>query len=184
MDPQMDGGKLAKNENIIVVSINYRLGIGAWLIDPLLTDSSTGNGGANGFLDMIEALKWIQNNIESFGGNPNEITISGESGGGAAICGLVLSPLAKGLFKRSIQMSGSCIKSKLRFLTKHESYKINKQIRDNVGVQSFNDLRTMDLQTIIDTSLIFLIPSTDGYVFPMDTIDLINNGHVNGESVM
>ena len=77
-----DRASLPKNADIVLVSINYRLGIGAWLVDPELYDSPTGNGGANGFLDMIEALKWVKNNIKAYGGDPNEITIGGESGGG------------------------------------------------------------------------------------------------------
>lgn len=100
---------LAIAEDIVVVTINYRLGRAAWFVDPQLDGSPTGNGAATGFLDMIEALKWVQHNIESFGGNPNEVTIAGESGGGWAVCGLVASPLARGLFKRSIQMSGSYV---------------------------------------------------------------------------
>eukprot|EP01084_Bolivina_argentea_P223612 378319_1 len=69
MVPIYDGSKLAINENIIVVAINYRLGRAAFLIDPLLDNSTTGNGGANGILDMIEALKWTRDNIHSFGGD-------------------------------------------------------------------------------------------------------------------
>eukprot|EP01084_Bolivina_argentea_P223619 378328_1 len=186
-----DGSILAKNQDIIVVAINYRLGRAAWMIDPLLYNSPTGNGGANGFLDMIEALKWTKKHIKSFGGNPYEITIGGESGGGWAVCGLVLSPLAKGLFKRSIQMSGSCIKSSGRFLSKIEGIKQTKTIRDAIGVKSFEELRTMDMQNILDIGYggndfieITNLPSTDGYVFPMNTIDLINSGYINGESVM
>merc|ERR1719471_2822770 len=78
------GGTLPKNTDIVLVSINYRLGVGAWLVDPELYGSETGNGGANGFLDMIEALKWVKNNIKAYGGNPDEVTIGGESGGGWA----------------------------------------------------------------------------------------------------
>eukprot|EP01084_Bolivina_argentea_P223618 378327_1 len=183
-----DGSILAKNQDIIVVAINYRLGRAAWMIDPLLYNSPTGNGGANGFLDMIQALKWTRNNIESFGGDKNEITIAGESGGGQAICGMVLTPLTKGLFKRSIQMSGSCINSIARFRSKREGYKQTKAIRDVIGVNSFDELRSMDMQSIVDAGYgkkgITNLPSTDGYVFPMDTIDLIKSGNVNGESTM
>ena len=100
---------LAAAEDIVVVTINYRLGQAAWFVDPKLDGSPTGNGAATGFLDMIEALKWVQHNIESFGGDPNQVTIAGESGGGWGVCGLVVSPLARGLFKRSIQMSGSYV---------------------------------------------------------------------------
>ena len=100
---------LANNEDIVVVTINYRLGRAAWFVDPALEGSPTGNGAATGFLDMIEALKWVQHNIESFGGDPNQVTIAGESGGGWAVCGLMVTPLARGLFQRSIQMSGSYV---------------------------------------------------------------------------
>ena len=106
---QYNGSSLAAEENIVVVTINYRLGSAAFFADPALKGSSTGSGAANGFLDMIEALKWVQRNIESFGGDPNQVTIAGESGGGWGVCGLVVSPLARGLFKRSIQMSGSYV---------------------------------------------------------------------------
>ena len=84
----------------------YSLGRAGFLSDPALKGSRTGSGASNAFLDMIEALKWVQYNIESFGGDPNQVTIAGESAGALSICGLVLSPLAKGLFRRSIQMSG------------------------------------------------------------------------------
>ena len=106
MNYRLGAPNLASDMNIVVVTINFRLGSAAWFADPELKGSSTGNGAANGFLDMIEALKWVQHNIESFGGDPDQVTIAGQSGGGWAVCGLVVSPLAKGLFKRSIQMSG------------------------------------------------------------------------------
>eukprot|EP01084_Bolivina_argentea_P287609 493524_1 len=189
MVPIFDGYKLAKDQNIIVVSINYRLGRAAWFIDPLLDDSQTGNGGANGFLDMIEALKWTRDNIKSFGGDKNQVTISGESGGGVAVCALVVSPLAKGLFIKSIQMSGSCIKGIGGIKSKRDAYVNQKKTHDLFEIKTFEELRNMDMQTIVDTGLgapgIVDGPSIDGYVFPMDSIlQLLENGQVNGESVM
>eukprot|EP01084_Bolivina_argentea_P223613 378320_1 len=188
MVPIYDGSKLAINENIIVVAINYRLGRAAFLIDPLLDNSTTGNGGANGILDMIEALKWTRDNIHSFGGDSHQVTISGESGGGWAVCGLVLSPLAKGLFRRSIQMSGSCIGSAGSFRNKQDTYIMHKKIRDLIGVKSFSEIRLMDMQQIVDAGYgepgIDDMPSIDGYVFPLSSDELISSGCVNGESVM
>ena len=165
MVPMYDASELAQSQNMIVVAINYRLGRAAWLIDPALDDSLTGNGGANGFLDMIEALKWTQKNIESFGGDKDRVTIAGESGGGMAICGLMVSPLAKGLFQQSIQISGTCIKSIGRFISKSQSYKENKKIRDAVGVKTFEEMREMDMQQIVDSGFCRAdlrdLPSTD-----------------------
>merc|ERR1712130_540097 len=143
---QYNGSSLAAEENIVVVTINYRLGSAAFFADPELKGSPTGSGAANGFLDMIEALKWVQNNIESYGGDPNEVTIAGESGGGWATCGLLLSPLAKGLFKRSIQMSGTCIESVGKFFSESEGWDIAKIVRDSNNATSFSDLQAMDLQ--------------------------------------
>mmetsp|Transcript_67830 Transcript_67830/g.60966 ORF Transcript_67830/g.60966 Transcript_67830/m.60966 type:complete len:573 (-) Transcript_67830:125-1843(-) len=182
-------GSLAKSQNIVVVAINYRLGIGGFLPDPQLYKSSTGNGGAIGFLDIIEALKWTKENIESFGGDPNEITIGGESGGGWAVCGLILSPLAKDLFKRSIQLSGTCIESSGKILSQNEAWQMSQEIKQINNVTRFDELRIMDLQTITDTFFIYgngqsLLPSIDGYVFPLTTLELMQHGHVNGESLM
>ena len=130
---QYNSSSLSAAEDIVVVTINYRLGTldtflptlffmtitwdcvactsghAAFFADPALKGSRSGSGAANGFLDMIEALKWVQHNIKSFGGDPNQVTVAGESAGGWGVCGLVLSPLAKGLFKQSIQMSGAYV---------------------------------------------------------------------------
>mmetsp|Transcript_49124 Transcript_49124/g.60356 ORF Transcript_49124/g.60356 Transcript_49124/m.60356 type:complete len:568 (-) Transcript_49124:143-1846(-) len=179
-----NASKLAKYKDTVVVTINYRLGVGAFLINP---ESKIGTGGANAFLDMIEALKWVKNNIESYGGNPDEVTIFGESGGGWGVCGLVMSPLARGLFKRSIQMSGSCVKSLGKWRSKEEAYELSKTVKDSVGAKTFQDLKAMSLQTIVDTfamTLDFMYPSIDGYVFPESAFDIMNAGYINGESTM
>uniref|UniRef100_A0AAR2JHH3 Carboxylic ester hydrolase n=1 Tax=Pygocentrus nattereri TaxID=42514 RepID=A0AAR2JHH3_PYGNA len=99
---QYDGSVLAAYENIVVVVIQYRLGILGYF--------STGDEHARGnwgFLDQVLALQWVQQNIESFGGDPNSVTIAGESAGGISTSMLTLSPLAKGLFHRTIFQSGA-----------------------------------------------------------------------------
>ncbi|XP_012688031.1 carboxylesterase 5A-like isoform X1 [Clupea harengus] len=99
---QYDGSVLAAYENIVVVAIQYRLGF--------LGFFSTGDEHAQGnwgFLDQIAALQWVQENIESFGGDPNSVTIAGESAGGISASLLILSPLAKGLFHRATLQSGA-----------------------------------------------------------------------------
>jgi len=93
-------------EDIVFVSINYRLGALGFLS---LDDESLGIPGNNGLKDQIFALKWIKRNIASFGGDPNNITIFGESAGGASVHFLCISEQSKGLFQRAIIMSGSAL---------------------------------------------------------------------------
>jgi para-nitrobenzyl esterase len=101
---------LAGRQQVVVVSINYRLGLLGWFSHPALRNTATNprDGSGNyGTLDMIAALKWVQNNIAFFGGDPDRVTIFGESAGGRDVYSLMASPLAKGLFHRVISQSGS-----------------------------------------------------------------------------
>lgn len=101
------GAKLATTHNVVVVSINYRLGLFGWFSHPALhTGDPLDDSGNYGTLDMIEALKWTQANIGTFGGNPANITVFGESAGATDTLSMMASPLAKGLFQRAIVQSG------------------------------------------------------------------------------
>ncbi|MFC1920982.1 carboxylesterase/lipase family protein [Chloroflexota bacterium] len=92
---------------VVHVTVNSRLGEMGLFAHPLLTKESPNNASGNYmFLDMIAALKWVQRNIEAFGGDPNNVTIFGESGGGDKVVCMLTSPLAKGLFHRAICQSG------------------------------------------------------------------------------
>ena len=103
---QFDGSLLAQSDNIIVVTINYRLGpFGILDLPGLSSAEPTGNFS---LLDMEEALRWTQSNIPAFGGDPSKVTIAGESAGGMAVCSLLASPPANGLFSAAIMESGSC----------------------------------------------------------------------------
>ncbi len=98
-----DGEELAKRD-VIVVSINYRLGPLGFLALPELSAES-GASGNYGFLDQVAALQWVQHNIEAFGGDPGRVTIFGESAGGTSVVALVASPITKGLFHGAIAQS-------------------------------------------------------------------------------
>jgi len=104
-----DMANFAADQQLVVVTINYRLGLLGWLSHPALkaTAASPRDASGNfGLLDMIAALQWVQNNITSFGGDARNVTIAGESAGGRNVYALLGSPLAEGLFHRAIAQSG------------------------------------------------------------------------------
>ncbi len=104
-----DGGKLAATENVVVVSINYRLGPFGWFRHASLRGDDADEldrSGNFGTLDIARALEWVRDNIAGFGGDPNNVTIFGESAGGRNVFSLLLSPRARGLFHRAVVQSG------------------------------------------------------------------------------
>ena len=103
-----DFTKLVKKHNVVVVTINYRLGPLGWFTHPAVQSLQDGLDRSSNFgtLDIISALEWVNKNINSFGGNPNNITIFGESAGGHNVLSLLVSKKAKGLFHKAISMSG------------------------------------------------------------------------------
>ena len=104
-EPEFDGQEWGAKD-VVLVSINYRLGIFGFLNHPLLAEESPNHVSGNyGILDQIEALKWIKKNIEQFGGDPNNVTIFGQSAGGGSVRTLCESPLARSLFHKAVIMS-------------------------------------------------------------------------------
>ena len=101
------GANFAARENMIFVSINYRVGAVGWFTNPSLrTGDPLDASGNYGTLDLIKALTWVQNNIEAFGGDPGNVTIDGQSGGAQNVFSLLVSPMAEGLFQKAIAQSG------------------------------------------------------------------------------
>ncbi len=100
-----DGRSLARRGDIVVITLNYRLGVLGWLaVDHL--DASLAGSGNNGLRDQIEALRWVRDNISAFGGDPGNVTIFGESAGGGSIAALLAAPDADGLYHKAIIQSG------------------------------------------------------------------------------
>jgi|GEM_PF-418524 len=101
------GANFAAHENIVFVSINYRVGAMGWFTHPSLRDGDKMDSSGNyGTLDIIKALGWVKNNIAAFGGDPGNVTIDGQSGGAQNVFSLLASPLAEGLFAKAIAQSG------------------------------------------------------------------------------
>jgi len=108
-----NGEKMAK-KGIVFVSINYRVGVLGFMAHPDLTKESGYQASGNyGFLDQIAALKWVQQNIANFGGNPANVTVAGQSAGAFSVNALIASPLAKGLFHKAIPQSGGLLSNRL-----------------------------------------------------------------------
>lgn len=106
-DPIYLGGKLANNANAIVVTVAYRLGVLGWFSHPALnTGDPVRDSGNFALLDLIQSLKFVKNNIASFGGDPDNVTIMGQSAGATNVNALIVSPLASGLFHKAISLSG------------------------------------------------------------------------------
>ena len=103
---QYDGSTLAREAGVVVVTLNYRLGIfGSLALDSQGSEASAGNYALQ---DQQAALRWVQRNIKGFGGDAKRVTIFGESAGGTSVCNHLISPAAKGLFQRAIIQSGTC----------------------------------------------------------------------------
>ncbi|HEY1964177.1 MAG TPA: carboxylesterase family protein, partial [Acidobacteriaceae bacterium] len=105
-------GVTLAQQGVVVVSINYRLGALGFLALPALSaESEQGVSGNYGHLDQLEALRWVRRNVEQFGGDPDQVTIGGQSSGALDVCNLMASPLSRGLFERAILQSGVCVDS-------------------------------------------------------------------------
>lgn len=117
-DELFDGAALAAGKDVVVVTLNYRLGALGFLVHPALAgESPDGVSGNYGILDQIAALEWVKANIAGMGGDPGLVTVFGESAGAVNTCSLVGSPRAAGLFQRAIVQSGSCSERTLTQLT-------------------------------------------------------------------
>ena len=128
--PSYDGENLSKKGDVVVVSINHRLNILGFL-DLSAYGDKYKHSANNSILDMVAALEWVKTNIENFGGDPNNITIFGQSGGGAKVNTLMAMPKAKGLFHKAVNQSGSF---RTAMLEKNETQAIAAEVLSNLGL--------------------------------------------------
>ncbi len=131
-EPRQDGGMLAR-KGVVVVSLNYRLGIFGFFSHPELSAESGHGSGNYGILDQVEALRWVRRNIASFGGDPSNVTIFGESAGSYSVSLLMASPLSRGLFHKAICQSGSMVGT-LRVPTERNTRVFDQKTAEGQGV--------------------------------------------------
>jgi para-nitrobenzyl esterase len=143
-DPMTYGEALAKKGDVVFVSVNHRLNILGFL-DLSAFGEKYAQSANVGVLDLVKALEWIQKNIESFGGNPSEVTIIGESGGGGKVGTLMCMPAAKGLFHKAIIQSGTLLNT----MTKERSQALALAVLENLGLTS-NEVEKLDTVAYLD----------------------------------
>ena len=109
-----DGANLARKRDVVVVTLNHRLNVFGFLYLAELGGDKWANAGNVGMQDVVLALQWVRDNIAAFGGDPGNVTIFGQSGGGGKVCALLAMPSAKGLFHKAVAQSGSFVNGALK----------------------------------------------------------------------
>jgi para-nitrobenzyl esterase len=172
-EPRQEGGNLAKL-GVVVVSMNYRMGVFGFMAHPELTAESPHHASGNyGLLDLVAALRWVRDNIATFGGDPGNVTIFGESAGSFAVSALMASPLAQGLFHKAIGESGAMFGDTLstRSLADAEAAGV-KFATSAFGTSSLAALRAKPAGELLEASMKApwdsSRPDVDGWFLPAD----------------
>jgi para-nitrobenzyl esterase len=178
-EPRYDGESMAK-EGIVVVTTNYRLNIFGFLAHPELSEEAPYKASGNyGLLDQHAALKWVHKNIASFGGDPNKVTIAGESAGSIGTSQQMASPLSKNLIAGAIGESGAGITPTMTAVPLKEAEKIGLEFATKAGYTSVAELRTLstrDVYEIYNESKRFGFPAVlDGYFLPKTLPEIFKN---------
>ncbi|HVZ64025.1 MAG TPA: carboxylesterase family protein [Lacunisphaera sp.] len=153
-EPRQNGEKLCQ-KGVVVVSMNYRLGVFGFYAHPELTAESPHHASGNyGLLDMVAALQWVRDNIAAFGGDPGNVTIFGESAGSFAVSALMASPLAHGLFHKAIGESGAMFGRTLGTHTLAEAEANGTKFAETyLGTTSLEKLRALPADQVLAASL-------------------------------
>jgi len=192
--PVHDGAKLARR-GVVLVTIAYRVGLLGFHAQPELSAESPHHVSGNyGLLDMIAALRWIRGNIAAFGGDPERVTIFGESAGGIAVSMLCASPLAKGLFDGAISQSGGSFGPSSRSPVPGENMRLigNAEVRgaglaEAAGVASLEELRALPAEKVVEAGRQLpgmAWPIVDGWVIPGDQHELYEAGQFNDTPIL
>ena len=185
-DAMFDGEEFARL-GVVVVTVNYRLGIMGFFAHPeMRAESPYGGSGNFGVLDQIRSLEWVRDNIAAFGGDPGNVTIGGQSAGGGSVCNMIASPLAKGLFVRAIIESGDrSVNDPNRPHVDMESLGVAlaKKLGDG-SLRSMRDLPVnrlvrMDYDAAIEYTGKTFSPWVDGAILPVDQSECLRSKQGN-----
>lgn len=174
-----DGTQLAKL-GVVLVTVNYRLGPWGFLAHPALANESSHKSAGNyGLLDKIAALNWVRDNIEQFGGDPDNVTIFGQSAGSSSVCALMASPLAQGFFHKAIGQSASCLNPIVRDA---DGLDRGVQYGQALGVpQTQEDLRGVSNEALLQAAALPVWSQqskivVDGWVLPKSPLEIFRAG--------
>ncbi len=198
-----DASKLAEQTNAVIVTVNYRLGLLGWMRSSALqTGNAAEDSGNFALLDQIQALKWVQQHIASFGGNAANVTLGGQSAGARDVLALTISPLAKGLFAKAMPLSGGMTTSTPAQGEAYDSEKLAEvlvkagvvpnaeeglhYLKDTDPEQLQQTLRSLDSHLLVEAVGTVMIRMsefphlfTDGTVLPEQGFDVVDRGQYN-----
>jgi len=174
--PTYDGANLARKQDVVVVGINHRLNVFGYLYLGEIAGEKYADSGNVGMLDIVLALKWVRDNIAHFGGDPGNVTIFGESGGGGKVGTLMAMPPAKGLFHKAIVESGSMLRVSTRDEAEATARKFLAQLK--IEPDQVHDLQNVPMSDMLATfrtmtgpNAIRLGPVVDGRSLPRQPFD-------------
>ncbi|MCA9668877.1 MAG: carboxylesterase family protein [Myxococcales bacterium] len=180
----VDGAPLAVRQGVVVVGMNYRLGALGQMAHPKL-----GEGMVNfSLLDQQAALRWVRDNIAAFGGDPNNVTIFGESAGGISVCLHLVSPKSKGLFHRAITQGGSCTTAQTRAEAEAYGQFVSKTVGCDGAADEAACLRSASAQELANVPILplvqyggspYLFPFVDGVTLLEQPTDSLASGNFN-----
>ncbi len=163
-EPRYAGDAMAR-KGIISITANYREGIFGFFAHPQLSKETSYKGSGNyGFMDQVAAIQWVKDNIEAFGGDPNRITIVGESAGSMSVSALMASPLCQGLFAQAMGSSGSVMGFN-KVLTLKEAEQKGVELARQIGKKNIKDLRALPAEELMKLAAVKAVPTynIDGY---------------------
>lgn len=146
----LDGGNLSKGGNVVVVTLNHRLNIFGFANFSDLGGQDFSDAINLGMLDIVDALKWIKDNIKTFGGDANNVTIFGQSGGGCKVAALMAMPCARGLFHKAIMQSSS---AHLRLATAENTCRVTNNVIRQLDVKDMQTLQALPWETVFNAYL-------------------------------
>ena len=179
-EPRYDGASMAR-KGIVALTVNYRLDLFGMLAHPELTKESPNKTSGNyTLLDQHAALKWVQNNIAAFGGDPKRVTIAGESAGSVAVSAQMASPLSRDLIAGAIGESGAMISSRRGSISLSEAEQNGVKFLKAIGASSANQLRAIPADKLLELATDDELPSlgviVDGYFLPKSPTEIFAAG--------
>lgn len=178
-EPRYDGESMAQ-KGIVSITVNYRLTVFGFFSHPELSkESPTHSSGNYGFLDQYAALKWVQENVAAFGGDPKRVTIAGESAGSISVNAQMVSPLSQNLFSAAIGESGSMLGT-LPAISLTEGEQIGTKFAEIAGAKTLAELRAIPAEQLLEATAKPGVPrfmaNVDNYFFPKSPMELYTEG--------